>query len=74
MSIDGVPTKSEIRVVNHATASLGTDDLGGVRDTMENIQKSHYIVQETQSNQPEQIAIELEGDDDDYSDNYDEDD
>ena len=31
-------------------------------------------MQETQSNQPDQIEIELEGDDDDYSDNYDDDD
>lgn len=37
MSMDGVPTTSKIRVVNHATASVATDDLGGIRETMADI-------------------------------------
>ena len=51
---------------------MGTDALGGVRNTQEGIQSKH-ILQEVQSNPPEEIDIELD-DDDDYSDNYDEDD
>ena len=37
MSMDGVPAMSKIRVVNHATASVATDDLAGIRDTVADI-------------------------------------